>query len=173
MDFEVRTDLSREEFEAYYHFNQRVHAPFIYWFGKIGGIVAVLAAIILTVDIVVNRLWTNRQIMTPYCIFIVLLIALPFVNRWMISRLYKANSTMLKAEYRFGGSGVRTERGEASSIYTWSAFQELYHSKGVYYLYIDRLHAMILPERSFTQGEPAAFGPYIAEKTGQEMKEIK
>jgi hypothetical protein len=173
MDFEVRTDLSREEFEAYYHFNQRVHAPFIYWFGKIGGIVAVLAAIILTVDIVVNRLWTNRQIMTPYCIFIVLLIALPFVNRWMISRLYKANSTMLKAEYRFGGSGVRTGTGEASSIYTWPAFRELYHSKGVYYLFIDTNHAMILPERSFTQGEPAAFGPYMAEKTGQEMKEIK
>ena len=33
--------------------------------------------------------------------------------------------------------------------------------------------AEILPERSFTKGEPAAFGPYTAEKTGKEMKEIK
>ena len=105
--------------------------------------------------------------------FVLLLIALPFVNRWMISRLYKANAGMLATEYRFGESGVRTGTGEASSIYTWAAFRELYHSKGVYYLFIDANHAMILPERSFTQGEPAAFGPYMAEKTGQEMKEIK
>ena len=111
--------------------------------------------------------------MTPYCIFIALLIALPFVNRWMITRLYKANSSMLRAEYRFGGSGVRTGTDDASSIYTWSAFRELYHSKGCYYLYIDQNRAMILPERSFTQGDPAVFGPYMARKTGKELKEIK
>ena len=173
MDFEVKTDLSREDFQAYYHFNQRVHAPFVYWFGKIGGIVAILAAIVLTVDIVVNRLWGNREIMTPYCIFIALLIALPFVNRWMITRFYKANSSMLKAKYRFGGSGVRTGTNDVSSIYTWSAFRELYRSKGCYYLYVDQNRAMILPERSFTQGDPADFGAYMAEKTGKEMKEIK
>ena len=173
MDFEVKTDLSREDFESYYYFNQKVHAPFVYWFGRIGVIVAALVAIVLTIDIVVNRLWGNREIMLPYGIFIALLIALPFVNRWMITRLYKANGSMLSAEYLFGESGVRTGTGEATSIYTWPAFRELYHSKGVYYLFIDTNHAMILPERSFTQGEPAAFGPWIAEKTGKEMKEIK
>ena len=173
MDFEVKTDLSREDFESYYYFNQKVHAPFVYWFGRIGVIAAVLVAVVLTIDIVANRLWGNREIMLPYGIFMALLIALPFVNRWMISRLYKANAGMLAAEYRFGESGVRTGTGEASSIYTWAAFRELYHSKRVYYLFVDTNHAMILPERSFTKGEPAAFGPYTAEKTGKEMKEIK
>ena len=57
--------------------------------------------------------------------------------------------------------------------FAYSAFKELYHSEGAYYLYIDKAHAVVLPERCFTQGDPAAFGPFIAEKTGLEVKEIK
>ena len=57
--------------------------------------------------------------------------------------------------------------------FAYSAFKELYHSEGAYYMYIDKAHAAVLPERCFTQGDPAAFGPFIAEKTGLEVKEIK
>ena len=40
--------------------------------------------------------------------------------------------------------------------FAYSAFKELYHSKGAYYMYIDKAHAIILPECCFTQGDPAA-----------------
>ena len=57
--------------------------------------------------------------------------------------------------------------------FAYSAFKELYHSGAAYYLYIDKAHAIVLPERCFTQGDPAAFGSFIAGKTGLEVKEIK
>ena len=36
----------------------------------------------------------------------------------------------------------------------------------------DKGHVFILPERCFTQGDPAAFGRFMAEKTGLTVKEI-
>ena len=57
--------------------------------------------------------------------------------------------------------------------YAYTAFSALYHSRGNYYLYVDKGHAFVLPERCFTRGDPAEFGAFIAEKTGLEMKEIK
>ena len=33
--------------------------------------------------------------------------------------------------------------------------------------------AIVIPERCFIQGDPAAFGAFLAEKTGLEVKEIK
>ena len=76
-------------------------------------------------------------------------------------------------EYRFGDEEVQQKLNDMDGKFAYSAFKELYHSKGAYYLYIDKAHAVVLPERCFTQGDPAAFGRFIAEKTGLEVKEIK
>ena len=173
MKFEIKTDLTEKDFTAYYELHQKVHARYAYYFNKYGGIAAVILAIILTVLMIAFRMWENKGVLVPYCIFIALMVLLPFVNRWMISRMYKANRAMLRGEYRFDEKGVWTGAENMSGVYTWNAFQELYHSGRAYYLYIDRAHAIVLPERSFTLGEPAAFGPFVAEKTGLEMKEIK
>ena len=104
---------------------------------------------------------------------VVLLIAWPLVNRFLVSQLYKANGSMLRGEYRFGEDEAEVEMNHMSGKYAYSAFSELYHSGGVYYLYIDKGHSLILPERCFTQGDPAAFGAFISEKTWLEVKEIK
>lgn len=173
MKFEVKTDLTKQDFEAYYQLNQKVHAPAAFMVNKYGGIAGVILAVVLTIVILAYRLWTSKSVMIPYCIFMVLLIALPFVNRWLLNRMYEASRSSLKAEYRFGDSGVESTTETSKNVYTWFAFCELYHSGAYYYLYVDKAHAIVLPERSFTQGEPAAFGPFIAEKTGLEVKEIK
>ena len=173
MKFEVKSDLHKKDFEAWYLLNQRLRAPAVYYVNQYGGVGAFVLVAVLTIVILANRLWDKRGVMIPYGIFILLLIALPFARRFMLDRLYEANKSLCRGEYRFRDSGVETGTESAVKIHTYFAFSELCHSGRTYYLYVDRAHAFVLPERCFTQGEPAAFGPFIAEKTGLKMKEIK
>ena len=57
--------------------------------------------------------------------------------------------------------------------FEYAAVQSLCHQNHCWYLVMSVNTVIILPERSFTQGDPAAFGTFIAEKTGLEVKEIK
>ena len=173
MKFEVKTDLTFEEFRAFSAFHKRLRSPQAVKLARLGMITAVVTAVLLAVVILVNRLWSEKSVMIPYCVFVLLLIALPFVDRFVLSRQYKANSSLHRAEYRFGDSGVESGEGEDTRVYTYFAFCDLGRGEGAYYLYVDEGHAMLLPERSFTQGDPAAFGKFIEEKTGLKMKKFK
>ena len=57
--------------------------------------------------------------------------------------------------------------------FEYPAVSSAYHWKNCYYLILTNHAIMIVPDHSFTQGDPAAFGAFIAEKTGLEVKEIK
>jgi hypothetical protein len=170
MKFEVKTDLSKRDFLTFYHLTEKLHFHNRYLANRIGTIAAVTLAVLLTAAVVTGHMWENKKVMIPYCIYMVLLIALPFANRFMVDRMYKASSAYLKAEYCFGDSGVRTGRDR---VYLYTAFCDFCRSAGTFYLYIDPGHAMILPEGSFAEGDPAAFGAFITEKTGLTLKEIK
>ena len=172
MRFEVNTELSKEDFRSYYRLNNKVHARLPFLFGKGGAILAVITAVVLTILMATFRLW-KTEAMLPYMIYLVFLIAWPLVNRFTMAQMYKANSSALKGVYRFGDDELQHEQNEMSGKYAYSAFKELYHSSSAYYIYIDKAHAIVLPERCFTQGDPAAFGAFLAEKTGLEVKEIK
>ena len=172
MRFEVKTELSKEDFNAYYWLNQKVHARFAYILGRVFGIAAVVLLIVLVGTIAVYRLWDDLEVIRPFGIFVLLLIVWPLVNRYLVSQAYKANSSALKGVYRFGDDELQHEQNEMSGKFAYSAFKELYHSGSAYYIYIDKAHAIVLPERCFTQGDPAAFGRFMAEKTGLTVKEI-
>ena len=172
MRFEVKTELSKENFRAYYRLNNKVHARIAFLFGKGGTILAVITAVVLTILMAAFRLWKTDALL-PYVLYLVFLIAWPLVNRFTMTQMYKANSSGIKGEYRFGDEEVQQKLDDMDGKFAYSAFKELYHSKGAYYLYIDKAHAIVLPERCFTQGDPAAFGSFIAGKTGLEVKEIK
>ena len=75
----------------------------------------------------------------------------------------------------FDEEGAAAQSVNFQSQYLYPAFTELFYSRTfeTYYLYINKHQAIVLPERCFTQGDPAAFGPFLTEKTGLEMKEIK
>ena len=173
MRFEVETELTKQDFLAFYRLNQKAHARAVTLLVRILGIAAYVLGLVLTVLMVIFRLWESGEVLRAYCIFILMLAAWPLVDRFMISQMYKANSSMLKGEYRFNDDEVLTGADHMSGRYAYTAFRELYRSRDAYYLYIDKGHAVILPERCFTQGDPAAFGRFIAEKTGLEVKEIK
>ena len=69
-------------------------------------------------------------------------------------------------EYRFGDEEVQQKLDDMDGKFAYSAFKELYHSKGAYYLYIDKAHAIVLPERCFTQGAPPPSAALSPEKRG-------
>ena len=59
--------------------------------------------------------------------------------------------------------------------YNYGAIRELWYSKShsTFYLFMDKKSAIIVPERCFTQGDPAAFSAFLSGKTGLEVKEMK
>lgn len=65
----------------------------------------------------------------------------------------------------------RSEKGE--SAYPYSAVIGAYHYGERYFLFLDRRHAMLLPERALTQGDPAGLKPFLEDKLKQEIVELK
>lgn len=49
----------------------------------------------------------------------------------------------------------------------YHAFERLYHYRDRYFLFVDKLHAYILPEDRFVVGDSADFRAFIEAKTGQ------
>ena len=111
---------------------------------------------------------------------VVLLVLMPILGAEMLWFPHILALSMVKT-YRkigsidmcFGENDVMVQRAVESTVYQYGAFDSLYHGKGAFYLYLNRQQALVIPERCFTQGEPAAFGAFLAEKTGLEVKEIK
>lgn len=68
--------------------------------------------------------------------------------------------------------GVRgkSKMGEDFCLYT--AVIGAYHYRERYFLFLDQRHAMLLPERALTQGDPAGLGSFLREKLGKEIKEL-
>ena len=78
MRFEVKTELSKEDFRSYYRLNNKVHARLAFLFGKGGTILAVIMAVVLTILMAAFRLWKTDALL-PYVLYLVFLIAWPLV----------------------------------------------------------------------------------------------
>lgn len=95
------------------------------------------------------------------------------------SVIYRA-STSLKLLQAHGSisftaneQDIRLTTDRSSSDLDYSVIESAVHRKDVYFLFVNKKQAYILPERCFTEGDPAAFGSFIEEKTGLKIKEIK
>ena len=173
MIYEAKTELTKEDFQAFLSLHKKIASRPLYVFSRVMMGLAVLLALVLAVLIIVFRLWNERDVMLRMLVFVALLLLLPLVSRFTAAQAYKANRSMLGGRYCFGEEQIEAGAESMNARYAYSALSALYHSKGVYYLYVDKAHAFILPERCFTTGDPASFGAWIAAKTGLEMKEIK
>ena len=111
---------------------------------------------------------------------IVLMVLMPILGGEMLLMPWILAATMAKT-YRktgsidlcFGEEDVSARRTVESTVYQYGAFESIFHGKEAFYLYLNRQQALVIPERCFTHGDPAAFGAFLAEKTGLEVKEIK
>lgn len=117
--------------------------------------------------------WFDTVTITLLILFPVLsleLLLFPQIQAVFLSKTHKNDGIN---QIAFDENEV-TQAGQVSRAqYDYSAFEQLYHYRGGYYLYINRQTALLIPERCYTQGDPAAFGSFISEKTGLQVEEVK
>lgn len=70
-------------------------------------------------------------------------------------------------------TGLRGKSGAGEDFYPYSAVIGAYHYRERYFLFLDRRHAMLLPERALVRGEKAALGGFLSEKLKKEIKELR
>ena len=61
---------------------------------------------------------------------------------------------------------------KAAASVPYHAFERLYHYRDRYFLFVDKLHAYILPEDRFVVGDSADFRAFIEAKTGKTVEYI-
>ena len=76
-------------------------------------------------------------------------------------------------KYTVNDDGVAIKGRGYTSAYEFSSFCDLVLYKDTFYLYSNKNSAIIIPKRSFTEGDCEAFGPYLEQKTGLKIKELK
>ena len=69
-------------------------------------------------------------------------------------------------------AGVREQGQKGEGFYPYSSFIGCFHSRGRYLLFLDKKHAVILPESAVAVGDPAALGAKLAEKFGGAVAEV-
>ena len=91
------------------------------------------------------------------------------LNAWgMRKQALKAENLTMK----FSDEGLTQSSDKATAIVPYSAFERLYHYRERYFLFVDRLHAYILPEDRFAVGDSANFRAFIEAKTGKTVEYI-
>lgn len=66
---------------------------------------------------------------------------------------------------------VKNNKAEGKNYY--SGIYAVYADNERFYLLLDKRHALILPKKCITEGDPESFAGFISEKTGLEVKFVK
>ena len=131
-----------------------------------------LMGIALIVIAVLNRSfhWNYAAFLLAAAAYIAVTLLSPRINAIPSILLYRQTGPQ---ELSFGEDEMEVCAKDVRSTYGYGAFETIYHANGTYYLYLNKRMALILPERCFTWGDPAAFRTFISQKTGLEIKEIQ
>jgi len=73
---------------------------------------------------------------------------------------------------KLSGEGLTQSSSKATALVPYSAFERLYHYRDRYFLFVDKLHAYILPEDCFVVGDSADFRDFIEDRTGKTVEYI-
>ena len=112
----------------------------------------------------------------------VLLFALCFFIYFVVSGKKRYAKAMMKnfsyypelsSQTSFEEDGFRQEGDKLHRSYRYSWVKSIKHGHGFYQLSGEDSDLILLPERCFVEGDPAAFGAFLEEKTGLKIKEIK
>lgn len=89
---------------------------------------------------------------------------------WRIKRM------MVEGEGEFtvtlGEESVHGKSVKGESSYPYSAVVGAVHYRERYFLFLDKRHAMLLPERALTNGDRAGLRSFLTKKLGMEIKEL-
>ena len=69
--------------------------------------------------------------------------------------------------------GVRGKSQTGEDFCPYTSVISGFHYWERYFLFLDKRHAILLPERGLIQGEPTGLNHFLEEKLGKEIKEIR
>lgn len=95
----------------------------------------------------------------------------PRLSAWQSKRMqvkHAGESTVTLDEEGAHGCNLK-----GNNFSPWASFEEAYYSRECYLLFVDRTHALVLPVRALTQGDPAALRAFLEEKLQKEIIDVR
>ena len=171
MHFRAELDYTLKDVRQYWKAHQLFRGKALYYISWL--LIAVVAVLVVSVGtiLIVNRLFHSELVW--YYVLMLVFLAIYYVFREVRVRgTLKSLGAQGVITLTADDDAMHAKAAALSSDYSYRAFQDIVHFKQSYYLYIDKRKAMIVPERCFTEGDPAAFGAFIGQKTGLKIRNI-
>lgn len=161
--FKVQTHTSLEDMVAL----QRVSQP------KWSRVLLWISAIICTVGSILIWAWGGEdKILMSVIALLVWAMAL-FADRFSGWLAYRGrNHAVKEISYTFCDETMLVQDALEDGRLGYAAFVKLLEDRRYYFLFVQKRAAHILPKMDFTQGNPADFVVFIAEKTGIKVKQV-
>ena len=170
--FRAEIKYTKEDIRRFNRVHKKLRYRALYIVLDVIAVLGVLCVLTSLGLIIYWRAWSGE--MTR-----LMMILVAMTGAWVFLNLSR-NAAVLKGLNAKGTTtvttteeGIRAAAEGMSTDIAFSALCDIIHYRGTYFLYVDKRRATILPERCFVEGDPAAFGAFLAEKTGLEVKEIK
>lgn len=172
MEFRAEINYSIKDMRQFERVHQKLRTKVLYYFAKILMALCGAMLVYLLVFVTAHGIW--RSELSLYLLLFLVMYPVYFVLKEMRLRsVLKTANAQGTIQFVADEDGIHVRATGMSSDFAYSSYADLVFSRGTWYLYINKKQAQIIPERCFTQGDPTAFGAFIAEKTGLEIKEIK
>ena len=137
---------------------------------KITALVVGVAALSGGIMAVVNQ--GPRLLYLATILFGLLALLGQHIGLWRMQRQLSQNAQNMDMtiDYRFGETAFDvTYPGQSESV-SYKDLKRIVETAGYYFLYTNVRMAHILPKKHFSQGDAAAFGKFVAEKSGLELQ---
>lgn len=171
MEYTIFCQYDRKDLAQYESFIKRLRYQKLYIaMYVIVGIVLALVALLALYLGLQQRL--TRDIAVRVVLLFVLVGLWPLTKKLRIAMALKGHRKTGPFTMRFTEEHIVSESGERRTEIPYDGFTEFFRFRRTYYLFVSRNQPFIFPEHCFTQGDPAAFGAFISEKTGLEVKEV-
>lgn len=93
------------------------------------------------------------------------------LSAWLSRRLQIRNAGGVTVTLDDGGVTEATQN-KGSTRYEYSAFTAVFRRGTTYVLFLDRKHALLLPERVLTRGDPNALGSFLHDRLQMPVRTV-
>ena len=171
MPFRAELDYTLKDVRQYWKVHQLFRGKALYYISWL--LISVVICLVISAGamLLVYRLW-NGELVWYYVIILIVLVLYYAVREFRVRSTLKSLRAQGMITMTAGEDGMHAEAEALSSDYSYRAFQDVARFKETYYLYVDRRRALILPDRCFTEGNPADFGAFLEQKTGRTIRNI-
>lgn len=170
MAFRATLERTTADFHDYRQMHRKLHFRVGRILCNVIWVIGVLALVLVVVAATAFRFWDLPMVLSV--IVYALLLVFYLTMDWVLG--YVSVKLQLKGplELNFAEEELQVTSPKLREQYPYGSITEITHYKRCYYLYLDKNHAIMLPERCFTEGDPKAFGAFIAEKSGVPVQEM-